>query len=88
MAPRKKATPVKTEFDPKFVAHGVTDADLIEARSKGYSVAYLYETKGLSLDEWQKVWFAFRASSESDMAETMKRAVETGNARNFKRVEF
>ncbi len=89
MAPRKKKTLAPTSvFDPRFVAHGVTDEDLIDARSKGYSVAFLYETKGIVLDQWQRVWFAFRASSEEEMARTMSEAVRTGNARNPIRIEF
>lgn len=89
MAPRKKPTPAPTSaFDPRFAAHGVTDADLNDALSRGYSVAFLYETKGIVLDQWQKVWFAFRASNEEEMARTMAEAVRTGNARNPVRIEF
>jgi len=87
MATRKKPIPVPIE-DARFIAHGVTDPELTEARTKGYSVAFLYETKGISLDEWQKVWFAFRPSKEEEMERTMSEAVRTGNARNPVRIEF
>lgn len=89
MAPRKKKTLAPTSaFDPRFAAHGVTDEDLLTARSRGYTVAFLYETKGITLDRFEKVWFAFRASNEEEMARTMDEAVRTGNARNPVRIEF
>lgn len=89
MVTRKKKTPAPTSaFDPRFAEHGVTDADLEDAKARGYSVAFLYETKGIVLDQWQKVWFAFRATSEDEMARTMAEAVRTGNARNSVRIEF
>jgi hypothetical protein len=87
MAPRKKPTPAPTE-DARFAAHGVSDEELRTAREDGYSVAFLYETKGLTLDHWEKVWFAFRASKEEEMQRVMNEAIRTGNARNPVRIEF
>jgi hypothetical protein len=94
MAARKKTKAVNAEAGTAvtnaelFEAHGVTEADLKTARDRGYSIAFLYETKGLQLDKWEKVWFAFRVGKEEEMQRTMSEAVRTGNARNPVRVEF